>query len=129
MKKFTVALFLVLCSAFAQAEEKPNPADFTVKVHISASSIPNLYSNELPVMSAEAILNGRKIELSGLAVLLNNNGQIKSGNNAMLIVPGDYQARLLKDVHNSDSTAIHQEYDLLLTDGIVWHCMISGVSE
>jgi hypothetical protein len=129
MKKLAVVLFVVLCSAFAQAEEKPNPADFTSKLHISASSIANLYSNELPVMSAEATLNGRKIELSGFAVLLNNNGQTKSGNNAMLITPGDYAARLTKDVHNSDLTAIHQEYDLLLTDGIIWHCMISGVSE
>jgi hypothetical protein len=129
MKKFTVVLFLVLCSAFVRAEEKPNPADFTVKVHISASSIPNFDLNELTVMSAEATLNGRKIKLSGRAVLLNNNGQTKFASNAMLIAPGDYQARLVKDVHNSDSTAIHQEYDLLLTDGVVWHCTISGISE
>jgi hypothetical protein len=130
MRKFVAILFLLLCSATLQAKDKPNPADYTIKVHISASSIPNLYSNGLAVMSAETTLNSRKIELSGYVVRLNDLGQ-KSGsaNNVMLIAPGDYQARLIKDVHNSDSTAIHQEYDILLTDGIIWHCITTGISE
>ena len=129
MKKYVAMFCLLLCSTIGQAKDKPVPADYTIKVHISASSIPNLYSNGW-VMSAETTLNSRKIELSGYVVRLNDLGQ-KSGsaNNDMLIAPGDYQARLIKDVHNSDSTAIHQEYDILLTDGIIWHCITTGISE
>ncbi len=129
MKKFFAVLCLLFSAATLQAKNTPDQAEYTIKVHISASTIPNLYSVGIPVMIAEAILNGKKIELSGNAVLLDDRNQIKSGNNAMLIVPGDYQARLIKEVHNSDSTLIHQEYDILLTDGIVWHCITNGIYE
>jgi hypothetical protein len=47
----------------------------------------------------------------------------------MLIAPGDYPVKLLKDVHNSDSTLFNQQYDLLLRDNLVWHCFTTGVSE
>ncbi len=128
MKKLVAVLFIMLCTTLALSADKPNPADFTIRVHISASSIQHLYGNGLPVLTVEAILNGKNIELSGFAEHFNDSGH-KSGNNFMLLTPGDYQARLIKDVHNSDNTAIHQEYDILLTDGIVWHCITTGISE
>jgi hypothetical protein len=120
MKTFTLVLFVVLCSAFTQAKEKPNPADFTVKVHISAAHFV-VYPSTTYMLYADAILNGRKLQLAGRAALIQSN--------YLLITPGDYPARLIKDVHNTDGTAIHQEYELLLTDGITWDCVISGVSE
>jgi hypothetical protein len=120
MRKLTIVLLLVFCSAFAHARQKPNPADFTIKVHISATHF--LVSPSTTYMLyADAILNGKKLQLAGRAALIQNN--------YLLIAPGDYPVRLIKDVHNSDGTAIHQEYELLLTDGITWDCVVSGVSE
>lgn len=120
MKKLAVVLFLVFCSAFAQAKGKPNPADFTVKVHISAAHFV-VYPSTTYMLYADVTLNGKKLQLAGRAALIQSN--------YLLITPGDYQARLIKDVHNTDGTAIHQEYELLLTDGIVWDCVVSGTSE
>jgi hypothetical protein len=136
MKKFVAFLFLVLCSApliygqvtrFGQAKVKPNPADYTIKVHISATHIRHYCSGFRDQVNcddglyADAILNGKKFELSGSSEIAINR--------RVLIVPGDYPARLTKDVHNADSTAVHQEYDLLLSDGTIWKCETSGISE
>ena len=123
MRKTVAVLFLLFCAASLHAKDKPNPADYTIKVHISASHI------DPPTIGraanyADATLDGKKLQLSGDAV--NIGGRV---DRFALIIPGDYMARLKKDFHNADSTAIHQEYDVLLSDGTVWHCMISGISE
>jgi hypothetical protein len=47
----------------------------------------------------------------------------------VVLVPGDYKARLTSDIHNSSNTVIHQEYDVVLSDGIIWHCRVVGLSE
>ena len=70
---------------------------------------------------ADAILNGKKLELQGNPIGIQRSWA--------LIIPGDYPARLTKDIHNADSTAIFQEYEILLPDGTVWPCVSSGVSE
>jgi hypothetical protein len=136
MRKFIAVLFLLLCSTspihgqkarFGQKAETLNPADFTLKVHISATHIrpycaePGTQVGCGDVLYADAILNGRKLEFRGSAELIKHS--------SVLIIPGDYQARLTKDIHNADSTVIDREFDLLLPDNTVWHCMISGVSE
>jgi hypothetical protein len=136
MRIFVAALLLVLCSSslnygqktrFGQKTATPNPADFTLKVHISASHIrqvctgfrDQIYCNDR--FDADAILNGRKLELSGTPISIEKHGA--------MIVPGDYSVRLTQDIHNADSSAIYQEYDLLLPDNTVWHCSTSGISE
>lgn len=123
MRKFVAVLFLLLCATFVRAAEKPNPADYTIKLHISASRIKTECGDGLcrDILYADTILNGKKLELSGIAVILQKT--------AVLIVPGDYPAKLLKDIHNSDSTLFNQEYDLLFSDNIVWHCYTTGVTE
>lgn len=142
MRKFVAVLFLMLCftsliygqkTRYGQHPEEPktpkvpnasnmpNPADSTIKVHISAT---HLRSNT--EFYADVILNGKKIELSGNAVTVKkHSATINYG----LIIPGDYQARLTKDLHNADGTIIRQEYDLLLPDGTIWHCVTSGIYE
>jgi hypothetical protein len=72
------------------------------------------------VTYANATLDGKKVELAGF-LLVDSQWAI--------IIPGDYKARQSKNVHNADSTAIHQEYEVILPDGPVWHCVISGISE
>jgi hypothetical protein len=122
MKKFVAIFFLLLCAASLHAKDKPNPADFNIKIHISASHFETIFCgggfcNHLYV---DTSLNAKKIVLSGLAVHYDKSD--------MLIVPGDYQVKLTKDNHNSDSTLLGQEYDLLLPDGTIWHCVTTGIS-
>jgi hypothetical protein len=136
MRIFVAALLLFACSAssslgqktrFGQKVEPPNPADFTLKVHISASHIRQgcaSYGTQVVCidrLGADAIVNGKKLELIGAFISVQKH-------NAM-IVPGDYSAHLTQDIHNADSSAIYQEYDLLLPDNTVWHSSVSGFSE
>jgi|WetSurMetagenome_2_1015567.scaffolds.fasta_scaffold100767_2 hypothetical protein len=136
MRRFSAILLLLLCCSpfvygqktrFGQVTEKPSQSDYTIKVHLSATQIRHYCKGFGDGVScgeglyAETILNGKKIELSGSSRIAKNNHT--------LIVPGDYPARLTKDIHNADSTTISQEYDLLLSDGTVWHCVTTGISE
>jgi hypothetical protein len=113
----------MVCSTFVLAADKPNPADYTIKMHISASRLRTECANDLcrNILYADTILNGKKIELLGVAVIFQKTLE--------LIVPGDYPAKLLKNIHNSDSTLFNQEYDLQLPDNIVWHCCTTGITE
>jgi hypothetical protein len=132
MKQLAAVLFLLFCSTsliygqktrFGQTPDKPNPADYAIKVHIAASHLKTECSNGNcnNILYADTVLNGKKIELSGIAIIVKKT--------LMLIVPGDYTVRLVKDNHNSDGTLFNQEYDLLLPDSTVWHCNTTGVSE
>jgi hypothetical protein len=121
MRKFVLALCLLLCSTLAWSADKPIPADSVIKVHISATHIRSYCDKCIDVLLADALLNGKKIELTGFAKRISGR--------SVLIIPGDYQARLTKDIHNADSTVIRQEYDLLLSGGTVWNCFTSGISE
>jgi hypothetical protein len=123
MRKFAAVLFLLLCSINGRAAEKPNPADYAIKVHISASFFKTECADGLcrNILFADTILNGKKIELSGVAVIVKRT--------LMLIAPGDYPAKLGNDIHNSNSTLFNQEYFLLLPDNIVWHCYTTRISE
>jgi hypothetical protein len=119
MNKIVAVLFLLLGSTHAWAADKPNPAGYPIKVHISATHM--LLNSDGYRLYADAILDGKKFELAGWGVGVSSN--------YALIVPGDYLARLIKDFHNTDRSAIYKEYDVLLTDGTVWRCTLSGISE
>ncbi len=118
MKKFIAVLCLLLCAATLQAKDKPNPADFPIKIHISASQISP--SREALPFKVNAILNGEKVILGGNLV---------SGRLWPVIRPGDYQIRLKKDDSEKDGSIIRQEYELLLPNGELWQCNIVGISE
>ncbi len=136
MKSLVAVMFFLLCSTsfldgqktrLGQKQERPNPADFNVKIHISASHI-RPYCTEIgsqivcnEALFADVPMNGKKLEFKGPAQVLQHS--------SVLIIPGDYPARITKDVHNSDSTLLSQEYDVLLPDNRVWHCVTAGISE
>jgi hypothetical protein len=132
MRSSTMILLLVFCfspfvsgqkTRLGQVTEKPNPADYAIKVHVSKSQIRPVCVSGLcnDLLYADAVLNGKKIELSGTDPIVKKT--------LMLIAPGDYPVKLTKDNHNSDGTLFSQNYDLLLSDGTVWHCWTSGISE
>jgi hypothetical protein len=132
MRQFVVALCLVLCSTsliygqntqLGQSTDKADSTGQTIMAHISASHLQTECFNGVCSwkLYADTILNGKKIELSGVAIITQNNYS--------LIRPGDYQMRLTKDIHNPDGTLFSQGYDLLVANGTVWHCFTSGISE
>ena len=128
MKNFLAVFCLLLSAATLQAKDKPNSADFNIKIHISASRILN-YCEAGAVgpticgygLSADATVDGRKFMIWGAS----NIDQYSF----VVLVPGDYKARLTSDIHNSSNTVIHQEYDVVLSDSTIWHCRVIGLSE
>jgi hypothetical protein len=121
MKNFVAVLCLLLCSTLAWSADKSNSSESTLTVHISAMHIRSYCDHCLDVLIADTLLNGKKIELSGSAKIISGR--------SVLFIPGDYQARLTKDIHDADIAVFRQEYEVLLPDGSVWHCYTSGISE
>ena len=124
MKKIVVVLFLVLCSTSLYAKDKPNPADYTIKVHISAAHFRNIFAQDprqCDLLDADVIVNGIKLELAGPAIVIEKRFS--------LIRPGDYFAKLTKEIHNQDGSAFVQDYEILLPDGTTWKCYTFGISE
>jgi len=127
MKKFVAVFCLLLCAATLQAKDKPNPADFPIKIHISASQLapPYIvyYGASFPFIIADTILDGKKIKLAGNVPGPSRNVHLS------IIIPGDYQIRLKKEETEKDSGILSQEYEILLPNGDIWNCSIVGISE
>jgi hypothetical protein len=139
-KSMILAGFLLgsACSMYGQkhrmgqAPAPPNPAEFPLRLHVSASHLRRVCSgfdsgHNLPGVSCanglfvDAVLNGKKIELWGDSKV----GKLKSA----ILAPGDYTAQLTNDGHNADETVISQDYKVLLSDGTTWQCHLSGIVE
>ena len=110
-KKFAVVIAL-LCSALACASAEPNPADYTINVHVSAARIDSRGFVRLKVT-----LDGKKYELQGL-------------DDVSLLVPGDYKAKKVplkvKDAHTYD---VYGNYEFLFPDGKTRRYNLVGISE
>jgi hypothetical protein len=107
MKKLALAV-LFLMVPVARAAEKPNPADFTVTVHVISSSA-RTQSGVGVVWSAQVLettIDNRPVELTGYS--------------AGVLALGDYKARIATSIHgprNPNSYDIYKGYDLLMPDG------------
>jgi hypothetical protein len=99
MAKLRLTILLLLAT-FALAAD-PNPADYAITVHVSASRIA-LAGNEIPFQELIVTIDGKKYELRCRNV------------NALLPV-GDYKATLVRDEHKTvyDSS---QSYEFLFPD-------------
>jgi hypothetical protein len=95
VKKITVAILLF--SAFVWAAGAPNPAEYTVNVHVSSSSM-DPHGNQL----LEVVIGGKKYELqSELAI-------------GRLLDLGDYKAKLVTN-HKTPYESF-QVYEFLFPD-------------
>ena len=95
MKKITLAILLL--SAFAWAAGDPNPAEYTVNIHVSSSS---LVPHGLQLL--EVVIDGKKYQL-----------QSELGVN-MLLALGDYKAKLVTNRKRAYET--YEVYEFLLPD-------------
>ena len=108
MKNFLLAI-LLLASGSAWAGEDPIPAEYTVNVHVSSSSIAN--SN----LILDVVIDGKKYELSGYA-------------GGMLLALGDYKAKLVKDEHKT-TYGSNQVYEFLFPDKKTRQFAVVGQTE
>ncbi len=135
MRKYIAVLSLLLCfiapvhgqkTRWGQDREFKAKADtdYPINIHISGLRIHRLCFGDGSCedrLYADAILDGKKIELTG--------DQELSSRFKVRLYPGDYQARLRKDAHYMDGTPIYRIYELLLPDRYVWRCTVTGFSE
>ena len=113
MKKLAL-VFLMLQTAFLlAATDKPNPANFTVTVHVvSSGSQTNCVSGLCYISQLlETVIDGQPVELQGGGV--HDQG-------LSILALGDYPARISPSIHgpkNPNSYDIYRGYDLLMPDG------------
>jgi hypothetical protein len=112
MKKTALALVLMFCT-LAWAGTNPNPADYTINVHVSSARV-----NGGGYIRLKATFDGKKCELQGLDL------------ERSLLAPGDYKAKSLplkvKDVHTYD---VYGTYEFLLPDGKTRRYGLVGIAE
>lgn len=87
-------------------------------VHLRTECSGNCYN----VVYVDAIMNGKKIELGGNAYYHPDREQVRFN-------PGDYKARILKDPNPKDGPILDQKYEVVLADGTIWPCAVTGFAE
>jgi hypothetical protein len=110
VKKTTLVVLLIL-STFAWAKPIPNPADYTINVHVSKS-----YFGERGSQMVKAVIDGKKYEL------------VARPDYPMLLALGDYKAKLVKDEHRG-TYGFRQEYELLFPDQRTRRFSVVGQTE
>jgi hypothetical protein len=140
MKKPALTLFILVFSLpilhaqkvrYGQGLPKAKPGvDYPLSLHISAMrlgsecSITPLDQECADVLHADAVVSGKKIELeSDFNLYLQFARDIKSP------LLGDYRARILTKNPGADLDTIGLRYELLLPDGSVLKCRVTGISE
>ena len=138
-KSFAVLLLLCLGSLTAYSQKwrigQPPPhaqpgVNYPIPMHLSAIRLRNEYEgggqNET-LAYTDIVVNGKKFELCGVL-------DPYPGFHITPPLPGDYQARLLKEPKkaipdSSSELLLGQEYELILRDGALWRATITGLSE
>jgi hypothetical protein len=120
MKKLPLALLLLL-PASVIAAAKPNPADFTITVHVISSSS-GTGSNTIGPYTTQVLettIDSQPVELT-------------SYNIGGVLALGDYKARLSTAVHApkkfTNTYDIYLGYDLLLPDGTTRGYAVTSLS-
>ncbi len=111
MNRITLAIVL-LGSVFAWAGAEPNPAEYTVNVHVSSSSI----DIERGYQVLNVVIDGKKYELGS---------ELRIGR---LLALGDYKARLVKDEHKTTYDSL-QVYEFLFPDKKTRQFLLVGQTE
>ncbi|HTS38158.1 MAG TPA: hypothetical protein VMH04_20955 [Candidatus Solibacter sp.] len=117
MKTISIWSIVLLLSAGAWSADVPNPAEYTVNVHVVASRVTTEYGSRINSIFQvlNVVIDGQKYELK----CQTSNG---------LLALGDYKARLVTDEHKTayDSTQI---YEFLLPDKKLRRFEVTGQLE
>jgi hypothetical protein len=107
MKKMALVVLLLQTTMLLAAADKPNPADFTAKVHVVSSGTSWVGNVPDYVQVLETVIDNQAVEL-------------RATNSTGLLALGDYPARLLagwQQPKHPNSYDIYRAYDLLMPDG------------
>jgi hypothetical protein len=118
VKKITVAVLPLLLSAYAWGGSKPkptepNPADYTITVHVSACHLSFVSLSTL--QNLDVVINGKAYELQAVS----NDG---------VLALGDYKAKLFQDLHKTAYES-SQTYEFLFPDMKVRKFSVIGQTE
>ena len=114
-------LFVLLIASWAV----PQSNDYPVNVHVRSSHWnmePSLIGSH-PVLRLQVVIEGKNAELAATATL---NANFQAG--VTLLLPGDYKARLVQDVHKTPYES-SQAYEFLLPDKKTRKFVVVGLSE
>ncbi|MGA2200772.1 MAG: hypothetical protein ABSG40_02320 [Terriglobales bacterium] len=111
MKKITLTI-LLLISALAWAGGDPNPAEYTINVHVSSSRI----DIERGFQVLNVLIDGKKYELGSELRI------------SRLLALGDYKAKLVQDEHKTTYDS-YQVYELLFSDKKTRKFLLVGQTE
>jgi hypothetical protein len=100
MTRIVIATVL-LASALSWAGTDPNPAEYSVNVHVSSSRMVIAACCNISRQMLSVVIDGKKYEL-------------ESGVNALLAL-GDYKAKLVRDDHRTAYDSF-QTYEFLFPD-------------
>jgi hypothetical protein len=115
VKKIALATLLLSFTAFAWAGSNPNPVEYTITVHVSASRMVSERNNNLYVQKLDVVINGKKYELESEGV-------------GMLLALGEYKAALIKDEHKGAYDS-YQVYEFLFSDQKTRNFTVVGQTE
>jgi len=118
MKKLAFALLLVQPTFLYAAKPQPNPADYTITVHVvySRSTPYGEGVNYQPLQQLETVINGQQVEL-------------QTANPGVLAL-NDYKARVMptKGIpKNANASDVYLTYEFLLPDGTTRTYYVSGL--
>ncbi len=118
MKKLLFTLLLLMPALVCQAKEKPapNPADYTVSVHVQSSRL--VYEDRFARYKQDltVLIDGKKYDLYD-----------SEYHNDLLRV-GDYKAKIVED-ENNHSFEYRRIYELLLPNGETRQYMVVAETE
>jgi hypothetical protein len=113
MKKLTLAILLLLSTVTLAAD--PNPADYTINVHVTTSRMVIEVASTGFDQRLDVIIDGKKYVLE--------SGQVN-----VLLALGDYKAKLVRDEHRTTYDS-RQTYEFLFPDGKTRRFEAVGLSE
>ena len=102
---------------------EPNPADYTLNVHVISSRIETDFAGKIPASSERlrVLIDGKKYDLARYPLKT-------SFRSFGVIVPGDYKARIVDEKYKS-TYLFTREYQFLFPDQTVAKFQVIGQTE
>ena len=120
MKKLVLVLLLFPTTLLYAAKPQPNPADYTITVHVVFSRSTQPYGEGVklcaPTSELEAVINGQQVELQAT--------------NTGVLALNDYKARVIPTrgvPKNANASDIYLTYEFLLPDGTTRDFYVVGL--
>jgi len=119
MKRY-LALILFLGSSLAWAA--PNPAEYTVNIHVVSSQIDTAYWGRAAILyqTLHVLIDGKKYTLRG--------NSLRFSHTVGVLSPGDYKAKLVTDKRKG-TYAYARVYEFLFPDQTTSKLTVIGASE